>query len=115
MLAGLRCGHSTNRRFDLVHDQVDRVATQGRRLESALRHSLDLGVCSPPATGRGRWSSSVESTLNSGWYGFLGADTVAGLGVGSGLGAGAARPACDVGGAHCRGIILTGPGDQPVE
>ncbi len=47
--------------------------------------------------------------------GFLGADTVVGLGVGSGLGAGAARPACDVGGAHGRGVILTSPADQSVE
>ena len=31
---GLRCGHSMNKRFDLVHDQVDRVGAQGRRLES---------------------------------------------------------------------------------
>jgi hypothetical protein len=38
-LVGLRCGNSTNRRFDLVHDQVDRVGAQGRRLESPLRHS----------------------------------------------------------------------------
>lgn len=47
--------------------------------------------------------------------GFLGADTVAGLGVGSGFGAGAARPACDIGGAHGRGVILTSPADQAVE
>ena len=48
-------------------------------------------------------------------HGFLGADTVSGLGVGSCLGAGAVRPACDVSGAHCRGVIFTGPTDQPVE
>jgi hypothetical protein len=48
-------------------------------------------------------------------HGFLGADTVAGLGVGSGFGTGAARPACDIGGAHGSGISLTSPADQAVE
>jgi hypothetical protein len=48
-------------------------------------------------------------------HGFLGADTVSGFGVGSCLGAGAVRPARDISGAHCRGVILTGPTDQPVE
>jgi hypothetical protein len=48
-------------------------------------------------------------------HGFLGADTVAGLGVGPRFGAGAARPACDIGGAHGRGVILTSPADQAVK
>jgi hypothetical protein len=63
--------------------------------------------------------TSVDCTREGGSggqdHGFLGADTVPGLGVGPGLGAGAVRPARDVFGAHCRGVILTGPADQPVE
>jgi len=43
-IVGLCCGHSTNWRFDLLHDQVDRAATQGRRLESSLRHALLLAA-----------------------------------------------------------------------
>jgi hypothetical protein len=63
--------------------------------------------------------ASVDCTCEGGSggqdHGFLGADTVAGLGIGSGLGTGAARPTCDIGGAHSRGVILTGPADQAVE
>jgi hypothetical protein len=45
-------------------------------------------------------------------HGFLGADTMAGLGVGSGFDAGAASPTCDIGGAHGRGVIVASPADQ---
>ncbi len=63
--------------------------------------------------------ASVDCTCESGPggqdHGFLGADTVAGLRVGSGLGTGAARPARDIGGADGRGVILASPADQAVE
>jgi len=63
--------------------------------------------------------ASVDCTCESGPggqdHGFLGADTVAGLRVGSGLGTGAERPARDIGGADGRGVILASPADQAVE
>jgi hypothetical protein len=63
--------------------------------------------------------ASVDCTCESGPdgqdHGFLGADTVAGLRVGSGLGSGAGRPTCDIGGADGRSVIFASPADQAVE
>jgi len=69
-IVGLRCGHSTNRRFDLVHDQVDRAGTQGRRLESPSDTRKDLlgGVQGNESAGMFHRCSTRDDSLNHGLF-----------------------------------------------
>jgi hypothetical protein len=65
-LVGLRCDHTKNRRFDLVHDRVDWVGTHRNGFKSPLRHARicqrdGATECQLDAAASPIWSSTAAA------------------------------------------------------